>query len=94
METEQRQDFKEISLLLVSGLTRTLLVTAFVAPSMMTMAPSPSKAASILVAQCLQFTTCWNSPTPTPWSDSLTLSDLMGLGLGTSHPFVVLAFPA
>jgi hypothetical protein len=52
------------------------------------MAPSPGKAAIILVGQCIEFATCWTSGTPTPWSDSLTLADLTGLGLGTSQPFV------
>ena len=73
---------------LISSLARTLLVAAFAAPAMMTMAPSSSKADPILVAQCIANTTCTNAVAiPTPWSDNLTLADLTALGLGTSQPF-------
>lgn len=46
-------------------------------------APS-SKADTVLVGQCIEFATCWTSATPTPWSDSLSLADLTGLGLGST----------
>jgi hypothetical protein len=38
---------------------------------------------SILVAECVEFTTCWASSTPTPWSDTLTLAQITPLGTGT-----------
>ena len=47
-----------------------------------------AKADTIRIAQCIEFTICFNSPTPTPWSANLTLADLTSLGLGTSQPFV------
>jgi len=38
---------------------------------------------SLLVGQCVEFTTCWGSATPTPWSDTLTLAQIESLGTGT-----------
>jgi hypothetical protein len=43
-----------------------------------------SKADTVLVGQCIEFTVCYSSATPTPWSDTLTLADLTGLGLGSN----------
>jgi hypothetical protein len=64
---------------------RALLLVIFVAPATMT---TTASATSILVGQCIEFAACFSSLTPTIWSDSLTLADLTGLGLGTSQPFV------
>jgi len=56
-----------------------------------------SKAASILVADCVEFTTCWSSQTVTPWSDSLNLGQLASLGnsydlvIGQTHEYVIRA---
>jgi len=47
-----------------------------------------SQANAILVGQCVEFTTCYSSATPTPWSHMLTGGDLTSLGLGTTQPFV------
>jgi PEP-CTERM motif len=47
-----------------------------------------SRAGTILVGQCVEGATCWTSSTPTPWSDSLTLTQLEELGLGASVPLV------
>lgn len=38
---------------------------------------------SVLVAQCVEFDTCWTSGTPTPWSYTLTSADMAALGTGT-----------
>lgn len=38
---------------------------------------------SILVAECVEFTTCYTGLTPTTWSDTLTGTDLASLGTGT-----------
>jgi hypothetical protein len=54
---------------------------------MMVAAP-PSHATAILVGQCIEFATCYSNFTPTPWSDTLTTSDLTSLGLGTTQPLV------
>lgn len=37
---------------------------------------------SILVAQCVEFATCWTSSTPTAWSDTITGLPLASLGTG------------
>ena len=37
---------------------------------------------SILVAQCIQFNTCYSSSTPTVWSDTLSAAQLASLGIG------------
>jgi hypothetical protein len=42
----------------------------------------------ILVAQCIEFAACWTSGTPTPWSSTLSSTDLASLGLGTTQPLV------
>ena len=47
-----------------------------------------SKAVTVEVASCVEFTVCWTGPGPTPWSDTLTLADLTGLGLGSTVPLV------
>ena len=47
-----------------------------------------SHANAILVGQCIEFTTCYSSATPTPWSHMLTGADLASLGLGSTQPFV------
>jgi hypothetical protein len=47
-------------------------------------APTASQAASILVGQCIEFTTCWSGSTPTPWSDTLTSAQIGSLGSSTS----------
>src|SRR5262245_42996350 len=47
-----------------------------------------SQASAILVGQCVEFTTCFASATPTPWSHMLTGADLTSLGFGTTQPFV------
>jgi PEP-CTERM motif len=47
-------------------------------------ASTPSEAASILVGQCTEFATCWSSATPTPWSDTLSSTQLSSLGSSTS----------
>jgi hypothetical protein len=46
-------------------------------------APTPSQA-EILVGQCVEFTTCWSSSTPTPWTDTLTSAQISSLGSSTS----------
>lgn len=52
-------------------------LTTLVAPS--------AKAATILVGQCIEGAICWTGQTGgTPWSDTLTLSDLTSLGLGST----------
>jgi len=52
-------------------------LTTLVAPS--------AKATTILVGQCVEFAICWEGQTGgTPWSDTLTLSDLTSLGLGST----------
>ena len=48
----------------------------------------PAANANILVAQCIEFDTCWTSGSPTPWSDTITLAELISLGLGTNQPFI------
>jgi hypothetical protein len=47
-----------------------------------------SQATAILVGQCVEFTTCYSSATPTPWSHMLTGADLTSLGLGATQPLV------
>jgi hypothetical protein len=47
---------------------------------------SQSKGASILVGQCIEGATCFNSGAP--WSDSLTLANLTSLGLGSTVPLI------
>jgi hypothetical protein len=47
-----------------------------------------SHASAILVGQCVEFTACFASATPTPWSHMLTDADLTSIGLGTTQPFV------
>src|SRR5438105_511961 len=69
---------------LASNLTRNLLL-ATVAASGLFMA-TPAKA--ILVGQCIEFTACYSSSSPTPWSHTLTTADLIALGLGTSEPLI------
>src|ERR1700733_9419422 len=41
-----------------------------------------SKAETVLVGQCVEFTACYTSTTP--WSDTLSLVDLTALGLGSN----------
>jgi hypothetical protein len=65
-----------------------LLVATLVAPLIAMASPSTSKANSILVGQCIEFDACWNGPGPTPWTDTLSLTDLTSLGLGTTQPFI------
>jgi PEP-CTERM motif len=48
----------------------------------------PAANANILVAQCIEFDPCWTSNTTTAWSDSLSLADLMSLGLGSNQPLI------
>ena len=48
--------------------------------------PAASPQAAVLVAQCVEFATCWTSGAP--WSDTLTLAQLTSLGLGSSEPLV------
>jgi hypothetical protein len=50
-------------------------------------APSTSNAAVLLVGQCVEFSACYSSSSPTPWSGSLTSADLALLGLGTNEAF-------
>jgi len=38
----------------------------------------------ILIAQCIEFAACWTSSLPTPWSYTLTATNLAGLGLGST----------
>ena len=67
---------------------RALFVALFAAPVIALASPFTAKANSILVGQCVEFETCWFGPGPTPWSDNLSLADLVSLGLGTTQPFV------
>jgi PEP-CTERM motif len=48
---------------------------------------APSHAAQIMVGQCLENDTCWTSGAV--WSDTLSLTDLESLGLGSDVPLVV-----
>lgn len=54
----------------------------------MLMLCAPPSQAGLLVGQCIEFAACWSGPGPTAWSDSLSLSDLMALGLGGDVPLV------
>jgi len=36
----------------------------------------------VLVAECIEFATCWSSGTPTPWTYTLTSADMAALGTG------------
>jgi hypothetical protein len=51
-------------------------------------AGAQSQASAILVGQCVEFTACYSSATPTPWSHMLTGADLTSLGLGATQPLV------
>jgi hypothetical protein len=66
---------------------RTLRTVLLAAVTLSVVAPA-SHATAILVAQCVEFATCWSSATPTPWSDTLTTANLTSLGLGTTQPLV------
>jgi hypothetical protein len=58
------------------------------AVGMLILGARTSRADTILVGQCVEFATCWTGPGPTPWSDSLTGTQLSDLGLGASIPLV------
>jgi len=54
-----------------------------------TLVTPSAKGGTILVGQCVEFTTCWNGQTGgTPWSDTLSLAQLTSLGLGSSVDLV------
>jgi hypothetical protein len=59
------------------------ILNSFVVGSILMMACSTSQAVSILVGQCVQYGACYNGG-PTPWSDTLSLSNLTSLGLGSN----------
>jgi hypothetical protein len=51
-----------------------------------------SKADGMLVGQCIEFTACWSSGSPTSWSDSLSGADLASIvsdAGSTTVPFIV-----
>jgi PEP-CTERM motif len=50
-------------------------------------APSTSNAAVLLVGQCVQFSACYTSSSPTHWSGTLSSGELGLLGLGTNEAF-------
>ena len=50
-------------------------------------APSTSNAAVVLVGQCVQFSACYTSSSPTHWSGTLSSGELALLGLGTNEAF-------
>jgi hypothetical protein len=47
-----------------------------------------AEATQILVGQCVEFAACYSTPTPLPWSDTLSLTQLTDLGLSTNTDFV------
>jgi hypothetical protein len=67
------------------GTMRKHFVTFSLVGMLLLVAPL-SRAATVLVGQCIEFAPCWTSGTPTPWSDSLNLVDLASLGLGSNVP--------
>ena len=68
-------------------MTKIFKVAVLGAASMLA-AAAHSQATAILVGQCVEFTTCYSSTTPTPWGHTLTGADLTSLGLGTTQPLV------
>jgi hypothetical protein len=58
------------------------ILNSFVVGSILMMACSTSQAVSILVGSCVQYGACYYHTTP--WYDTLSLSNLTSLGLGTN----------
>jgi hypothetical protein len=68
---------------------RKLMLSAVAVAGILMAGLTMPRASQILVGECYGgLDTCSISPTPTPWSDDLTLADLTSLGLGTSVPLV------
>ncbi len=60
--------------------------------AMLLLAAPLSRAEGLLLAQCVEFTACWNGPGPTPWSDSLSGAELSAVEAAagsTIIPFIV-----
>lgn len=66
------------------GSTAVLLAAAALPTGAQAQAYTGTDPSAVQVGICVEFTTCWTSGTPTAWSDTVSGTQLSGLGSSTS----------